>query len=101
MCSRSVAANGPLWEGMDEGKAPEILLGLSGLEMYLLVTQYAGWSTKKYAAWLTEALERLLLPWPAADPGTGSPRLRPNEVEIPALAWYPIHMAGRMTPNLT
>jgi AcrR family transcriptional regulator len=62
LVARAVAANGPLRDGIDEGKAAEILWGLSSPEMYLLMTQYAGWSTKKYAAWLTETLERLLLP---------------------------------------
>lgn len=42
--------------------AADVLWVLSSPELYLLVTQYGSSSTKKYAAWLAEALERLLLP---------------------------------------
>ena len=60
--ARSIAANGALRGGMDELQAGEILWGLSSPELFLLLTQRGGWSTKQFGQWLGETLQRLLLP---------------------------------------
>jgi AcrR family transcriptional regulator len=60
--ARAVASNGSLREGMDEAQAAEILWGLSSPELFLLMTEYGGWSAKKFGHWLGETLQRLLLP---------------------------------------
>ncbi len=47
---------------MDESQTAEILWGLSSPELFQLMTQYRGWSAQKYADWLADTLQRLLLP---------------------------------------
>ncbi len=61
LVARAVARNGPLRDDMDEAEAAEILWGLSSPELFQLMTQYGGWSARKYGEWLGETLQRLLL----------------------------------------
>ena len=58
----AVSANGPLRNGVNEDQAAEVLWGLSSPEFFQLMTQVRGWSREKYADWLAETLQRLLLP---------------------------------------
>jgi len=58
----AVAANGPLREGVDEKSAGETVWALTSPELFNLFKERLGWSREKYAAWLADALERLLLP---------------------------------------
>ena len=59
---RSIAAHGPLREGLEEAQAAEIVWTLTSPEVYRLLTVDRGWDQERYAAWLVEALRRLLLP---------------------------------------
>lgn len=59
---RSIAANGPLRNGLDEVQAGEIVWLLTSPELFQLVTVDRGWNKEKYAGWLADALTRLLLP---------------------------------------
>jgi AcrR family transcriptional regulator len=58
----AVASNGPLQAGLDVETASETVFALSSAEMYNLLVGQRGWSAKKYASWLTSALDRLLIP---------------------------------------
>ncbi len=59
---RSIAANGPLREGLNEEEASEIVWALTSPELFQLMTVDRGWSRGKYAGWLADTLTRLLLP---------------------------------------
>lgn len=60
--AEALAARGALRSGMDQQRAAEIVWGLSSAELYLLMTEYAGWTREQYAAWLADTLERTILP---------------------------------------
>jgi AcrR family transcriptional regulator len=60
--AQSVAANGPLRNGMDETDAGEIAWAMTSPELFQLLTVDRGWSKEKYAQWLVDTLTRLLLP---------------------------------------
>jgi hypothetical protein len=60
--AESIAANGPLRNGLDKRAATEIIWSMTSPELYRLVTVDLGWTNEKYASWLTDALTRLLLP---------------------------------------
>jgi AcrR family transcriptional regulator len=60
--AHAVASNGPLRDGVSEDRAGEILWGLSSADLFLLMTQYGGWSVQEFGDWLAETLQRLLLP---------------------------------------
>jgi AcrR family transcriptional regulator len=55
----ALAANAPLRTTPDE--AADTVWTLASPELYTLLTQVAGWSRKRYAAWLSESLAALLL----------------------------------------
>jgi AcrR family transcriptional regulator len=57
-----VAANGPLREGVSEDDAATTLWLLAGPEAHRLLVDVRGWTQEKYAAWLADSLEVLLLP---------------------------------------
>jgi AcrR family transcriptional regulator len=58
----ALAANAPLRTTPDE--ATDTVWTLASPELYTLQTQVAGWSRKRYAAWLAESLAALLLDQP-------------------------------------
>lgn len=57
-----VSANGPLRDGLEEGRAAEIVWAVTSPELFQLLTVDRGWSTVQYQAWLEDTLLRLLLP---------------------------------------
>jgi AcrR family transcriptional regulator len=59
---QSVAANGPLREGMNEKEAADIVWAITSPELFQLFTVDRGWSQEKYTQWLSQALTCLLLP---------------------------------------
>ena len=60
--AKQVTANGSLREGLNRGRAAELLWSLTSPELYLLFTRDLHWTDEQYAQWLTDALIRLLLP---------------------------------------
>lgn len=58
----SVAANGPLRDGLDEANAGEIIWTITSPEVFQLLTVERGWAREKYIQWLADTLTRLLLP---------------------------------------
>ncbi len=60
--AESVAANGPLRDGLDKHAAAEAIWLLTNPEVYQLVTLDLGWTKEVYREWLTDTLKRLLLP---------------------------------------
>lgn len=59
---KSVTANGPLRNGMDDIQAGEIVWAMTSPELFQLLTMDRGWSKEKYVQWLTDTLTRMLLP---------------------------------------
>jgi hypothetical protein len=59
---RSLAANGPLLDGLDVEQAGEIVWAMTSPELYQLLTGSRNWPTDRYVQWLTDTLVRLLLP---------------------------------------
>ncbi len=59
---KSVAANGPLRDGINITSAGEMVWALSSPDLYSLLIGRLGWSNERYGQWLTDTLERLLLP---------------------------------------
>jgi AcrR family transcriptional regulator len=59
---QSVAANGPLQEGMDEKEAADIVWAITSPELFQLLTVDRKWTKEKYLQWLRDSLTRLLLP---------------------------------------
>jgi AcrR family transcriptional regulator len=62
MVAKSVAANGPLLEGLNRTRAAELIWAMTSPELYLLFNRDRGWTDAQYTQWLTETLVRLLLP---------------------------------------
>lgn len=62
MVAKSVAANGPLREGLNRTRAAEVIWAMTSPELYLLFNRDRGWTDEQYTQWLTETLVRLLLP---------------------------------------
>lgn len=58
----ALAANAPLRATPEE--AVDTVWSLASPELHTLLTQVAGWSRKRYAAWLAESLAALLLDQP-------------------------------------
>jgi AcrR family transcriptional regulator len=58
----AIAANGPLRHGVSEDDAATTLWLLASPETHRLLVDVRGWSLDKYAAWLADSLEVLLLP---------------------------------------
>jgi AcrR family transcriptional regulator len=58
----SVAANGPLREGLDEARASETVWALSSPDLFHLMIAERGWPKEKYSQWLGDILARYLLP---------------------------------------
>lgn len=59
---KSVAANGPLRNDMNEDHAGEIAWAITSPELFQLLTVERNWTREKYIQWLTETLTRLFLP---------------------------------------
>lgn len=62
MVVQTVAANGPLREGIDTQRAVGTVWTLTSPQVFLLLTRDRGWSPPQYADWLADSLTRLLLP---------------------------------------
>lgn len=62
MVAKSVAANGPLREGLNRARAAELIWSMTSPELYLLLTRDLHWTDEQYSGWLTDTLIRLLLP---------------------------------------
>ncbi len=60
--SKSVAAHGPLREGLNRARAAELIWAMTSPELYLLFSRDRGWTDEEYTQWLTDTLIRLLLP---------------------------------------
>jgi TetR/AcrR family transcriptional regulator of autoinduction and epiphytic fitness len=58
----SLSATAPLRDGLDKQRAAETVWALTSAEVYNLLTGVRSWSNKQYETWLSETLERLLLP---------------------------------------
>jgi AcrR family transcriptional regulator len=58
----AIASNGPLRDGVEADDAATTLWLLAGPETHRQLVDVRGWSEEKYAEWLADALERLLLP---------------------------------------
>lgn len=56
------AINGPLRDELDEAYAGEIVWTLTSPEVFLLLTVNREWPKEKYIHWLTDMLNRALLP---------------------------------------
>lgn len=61
-------ARGLLKQALDPAEATDVLLTLVGSDVFLNFTAERGWSVKRYVAWTTDALCRLLLDPPDAAP---------------------------------
>jgi len=59
---KSITANGPLRDGLDEKEAGEIIWAITSPELFQLLTLDRRWTKEKYTEWLTDTLIRLLLP---------------------------------------
>jgi hypothetical protein len=57
-----LAAKGPLRGGLTEDDAAAIMWTLTSPEVHGLLRVARGWSAERYAAWLRESLDRILLP---------------------------------------
>ena len=57
----SLAARGLLKAGMHPEEATDVLLTLTGSEVFLGFTEARGWPVDRYVAWLTDTLSSLLL----------------------------------------
>lgn len=55
-------ANGPLRDGLSKLSAVETIWALSSAEIYNLLIKDRGWSGEEYEVWLSQSLNRLLLP---------------------------------------
>jgi AcrR family transcriptional regulator len=62
MVAKSVAANGPLREGLNRVQAAEVIWSMTSPELYLLLTRDLHWTDERYSHWLTDTLSRLILP---------------------------------------
>ena len=58
----SLSAHGRLRGEMTESEAAETIWTLTSPEVFRLLVTDRGWSREKYSQWLTDALEKLLLP---------------------------------------
>lgn len=58
----SLAANGPLRDGLDEASAAETTWALTSPNLFLLFIRERGWSKEQYSRWLADVLGRALLP---------------------------------------
>ena len=57
-----LAAKGPLRDGLSEDDAAAIMWTMTSPEVHGLLRVMRGWSPERYAAWLRESLDRILLP---------------------------------------
>jgi AcrR family transcriptional regulator len=57
----SLAAHGPLRDGMDNTQASEIVWAITSPELFNLLRCDRGWPRERYVAWLADTLTRLLL----------------------------------------
>lgn len=55
-------ANGPLRDGLSKLSAVETIWALASAEIYNLLVGNRGWPGEEYEVWLSESLDRLLLP---------------------------------------
>lgn len=59
---KSIAANGPLRDGVNLTSAGETVWALTSPDLFQLLTVKLNWSVKQYESWLIDTLTRLLLP---------------------------------------
>ena len=57
-----LAAKGPLRHGLSEDDAAAIMWTMTSPEVHGLLRVMRGWSPERYAEWLRESLDRILLP---------------------------------------
>ncbi|HEX7974994.1 MAG TPA: hypothetical protein VF498_11335, partial [Anaerolineales bacterium] len=57
-----LARAGPLRLGVSPSQAAETVWVISSAEVFQLLTVDRGWDKKRYVAWLSDSLARLLLP---------------------------------------
>lgn len=57
----TLAARGLLRDGLDPAEATDVLLTLTGSDVFLNFTEERGWTVKRYVAWTTDTLSLLLL----------------------------------------
>jgi AcrR family transcriptional regulator len=62
MVAQSVAAHGPLRDGVEIEQAIAAIFTLTSGQVFLMLTGERGWSAEQYAEWLADSLIRLLLP---------------------------------------
>lgn len=62
MVAERVAANGSLRAGVDKSLAAQMIWSMTSPELYLLFTRDLNWTNEQYRQWLTDTLNRLLLP---------------------------------------
>lgn len=60
----SLTARDLLRDGLDPAEATDVLLTLTGSDVYLDFTEGRGWAVPRYVTWTTETLCRLLLATP-------------------------------------
>lgn len=60
--ARTVAAKGPLREGLTEAAAADVLWLLMAPDQYRRLTHERGWSHARFARWYADTMVRLLLP---------------------------------------
>ena len=63
------AARGLLRDGLDPAEATDVLLTLTGSDVFLNFTEERGWTVQRYVAWTTDALCALLLRLPDSKRG--------------------------------
>jgi AcrR family transcriptional regulator len=59
---RTIAAKGPLRDGLTEAAAADVLWLLMAPDQYRRLTRERGWSDTRFARWYADAMVRLLLP---------------------------------------
>jgi AcrR family transcriptional regulator len=58
----ALTSHRPLREGLEASSAVETVWALTSAEIFNLLTIHRGWTREQYAAWLADALTRILLP---------------------------------------
>ena len=63
----TLVSRGLLREGLDPAEATDVLLTLTGADVFLNFTEGRGWTLQRYISWTTGALCTLLLPFPDSE----------------------------------
>jgi AcrR family transcriptional regulator len=75
--ARAITRSGALRQGVTERTAADIVHALASPEVYSLLTDHRGWTTKRYTAWLSTTLTtQLLTDRQATTPPSGGPKAR-------------------------